>query len=72
VREHRRGGALFSTIAMVIWRFAGFQMLILLTGLQAIPLELYEAARVDGATRWQLSGASPCRCCARPWPCCWC
>jgi multiple sugar transport system permease protein len=37
----------------VIWRFAGFQMLILLTGLQSIPLELYEAARVDGATRWQ-------------------
>ena len=29
--------ALFSTIAMVIWRFAGFNMLILLTGLQAIP-----------------------------------
>ena len=28
-------------------------MLILLTGLQAIPVELYEAARVDGATRWQ-------------------
>jgi multiple sugar transport system permease protein len=46
--------ALFSTIALVIWRFAGFQMLILLTGLQAIPVELYEAARVDGATRWQL------------------
>jgi multiple sugar transport system permease protein len=45
--------ALFSTIALVIWRFAGFQMLILLTGLQSIPLELYEAARVDGASRWQ-------------------
>ncbi len=45
--------ALFSTIALVLWRFAGFQMLILLTGLQSIPLELYEAARVDGATRWQ-------------------
>jgi multiple sugar transport system permease protein len=45
--------ALFSTIALVIWRFAGFQMLILLTGLQSIPLDVYEAARVDGATRWQ-------------------
>ena len=45
--------ALFSTIALVIWRFAGFQMLILLTGLQSIPLDLYEAARVDGASRWQ-------------------
>ena len=28
-------------------------MLILLTGLQAIPGEVYEAARVDGASRWQ-------------------
>ena len=46
--------ALFSTIAMVIWRFAGFNMLILLTGLQAIPTEVYEAARSDGANRWQM------------------
>jgi multiple sugar transport system permease protein len=46
--------ALFSTIAMVIWRFAGFNMLILLTGLQAIPTDVYEAARIDGASRWQL------------------
>jgi multiple sugar transport system permease protein len=46
--------ALFSTIAMVIWRFAGFNMLILLTGLQAIPAEVYDAGRVDGASRWQL------------------
>jgi multiple sugar transport system permease protein len=45
--------ALFSTIAMVVWRFAGFNMLILLTGLQAIPNDVYEAARVDGASRRQ-------------------
>jgi multiple sugar transport system permease protein len=45
--------ALFSTIALVMWRFAGFNMLILLTGLQSIPLEVYEAARVDGANRWK-------------------
>ncbi len=45
--------ALFSTIGMVIWRFAGFNMLILLTGLQSIPLDVYEAARSDGANRWQ-------------------
>ena len=36
-------------VALVLWRFAGFNMLILLTGLQAIPLEVYEAARIDGA-----------------------
>lgn len=45
--------ALFSTVALVMWRFAGFYMLILLTGLQAIPVEVYEAARVDGCGRWQ-------------------
>lgn len=45
--------ALFSTIALVLWRFAGFNMLILLTGLQSIPDEVYEAARVDGASRWR-------------------
>jgi multiple sugar transport system permease protein len=44
--------ALTSTVVLVLWRFAGFNMLILLTGLQAIPLEVYEAARIDGAGAW--------------------
>ena len=48
--------ALGSAVLLVLWRFAGFNMLILLTGLQAIPLDVYEAARIDGATRWQLFG----------------
>lgn len=46
--------ALGSAVLLVLWRFAGFNMLILLTGLQAVPLDVYEAARIDGATRWQL------------------
>jgi multiple sugar transport system permease protein len=45
--------ALGSSIGLVVWRFAGFNMLILLNGLQAIPDDLYEAARIDGARRWQ-------------------
>ncbi|HET7503967.1 MAG TPA: sugar ABC transporter permease [Kofleriaceae bacterium] len=45
--------ALGSSIGLVVWRFAGFNMLLLLNGLQAIPEDLYEAARVDGAGRWQ-------------------
>jgi multiple sugar transport system permease protein len=45
--------AFLSTVAMVTWRFAGFYMVILLTGLQAIPVEVYEAARMDGASWWQ-------------------
>lgn len=48
------GGALGSVVTLVTWRFAGFNMIILLTGLQAIPTELYEAARMDGANRFQI------------------
>jgi multiple sugar transport system permease protein len=46
--------ALGSAVVLVLWRFAGFNMLILLTGLQAIPLDVYEAARIDGASRLQI------------------
>ncbi|MCS7475411.1 carbohydrate ABC transporter permease [Umezawaea endophytica] len=45
--------ALGSAVVLVLWRFAGFNMLVLLTGLQAIPPDVYEAARIDGANRWQ-------------------
>lgn len=46
-------GALFSTVFLIVWRFAGFYMLLMLVGLQGIPDEVYEAARIDGAGRWQ-------------------
>ncbi|WP_249138497.1 carbohydrate ABC transporter permease [Phycicoccus avicenniae] len=45
--------ALFSTVFLIVWRFAGFYMLLMLVGLQGIPGDLYEAARIDGAGRWQ-------------------
>jgi multiple sugar transport system permease protein len=45
--------AFLTVIVMVVWKIAGFTMVILLTGLQAIPSELTEAARIDGAGRWQ-------------------
>lgn len=45
--------ALPAIIFMSIWQAVGFHMLIWLSGLQTIPEELYEAARVDGATPWQ-------------------
>ncbi len=38
---------------MVVWKTAGFTMILLLVGLQAIPQELHEAARIDGASAWQ-------------------
>ena len=40
-------------IVLSIWQAVGFHMIIWLGGLQTIPAELYEAADVDGATRWQ-------------------
>jgi len=35
-----------------VWQGTGFQMVILLAGLQSIPRELYEAAKIDGASHW--------------------
>ena len=45
--------ALFAIIILSIWQAMGFHMIIWLSGLQTIPGELYEAASLDGATRWQ-------------------
>lgn len=45
--------ALWSVAAVVIWQFAGYSMVIFLAGLQAVPQELTEAARVDGASSLQ-------------------
>lgn len=45
--------AFASIIVMVVWRMAGFTMLLLQTGLQAIPQELNEASRIDGASWFQ-------------------
>lgn len=41
--------AFWSVIVMVVWKVAGFFMVILMTGLQAIPTEYQEAAKIDGA-----------------------
>ncbi len=45
--------ALPSIIAMSIWQAVGFHMVIWLSGLQTIPVSLYEAADIEGATGWQ-------------------
>jgi multiple sugar transport system permease protein len=41
--------AFWSIIVMVVWKVAGFTMVILMTGLQSVPGELHEAAKMDGA-----------------------
>jgi len=44
---------LIGAIIADIWKTTPFVALLLLAGLQVIPLDVYEAARVDGATKWQ-------------------
>ncbi|HSS71476.1 MAG TPA: sugar ABC transporter permease [Casimicrobiaceae bacterium] len=45
--------ALTSICIAITWKSSSFMALLLLAGLQTIPRELYEAAEVDGASRWQ-------------------
>ena len=40
-------------VLTVTWRWTGYNAIIILAGLQNIPLELYEAAKIDGANPWQ-------------------
>src|SRR5436309_15974673 len=46
--------ALYAVTAMTVWHFLGFQVVIFLAGLEAIPRVYYEAAAVDGALGWRL------------------
>jgi multiple sugar transport system permease protein len=46
--------ALHAAILADVWKMTPFAVLLLLAGLQVIPEELYRAARIDGANRWQL------------------
>jgi ABC-type sugar transport system permease subunit len=45
-------GAMGIVIAASVWRSTAYVMLLILAGLQTIPGELYEAASIDGASRW--------------------
>ena len=42
---------------IAIWAGVGFNMIVLYTALRSIPAELYEAAKIDGATEWQIAMA---------------
>ena len=46
--------AMVSVVLFDVWRACGFLMVLYLAGLQGISETLYEAARIDGANRWQL------------------
>jgi len=43
-----------AVVASLVWQWTPFMMLIILAGLQSKPLDVIEAARIDGATSWQI------------------
>jgi len=45
--------AMPAIILVAVWKGLGYNMVIFLAGLQTVPRELHEAARMDGANRWQ-------------------
>ncbi len=44
---------LYTLFVVITWKYLGFGMILLLAGLQGIPVELREAAALDGASAWQ-------------------
>jgi multiple sugar transport system permease protein len=50
------GASLYPSVANIaIWGGIGFNMIIIYTSLRGIPSEIYEAARIDGASEWQIA-----------------
>ena len=45
--------ALLTVIIVVVWKQAGYYMIMFMGGLKSIPNHLYEAAQIDGANRWK-------------------
>jgi multiple sugar transport system permease protein len=46
--------ALFALVVLSVWRWTGYYAIIILAALQGVPKDLYEAAILDGAGRWQM------------------
>lgn len=46
--------AIWTLLLLISWKYIGFAVILMLAGMQSIPEELYEAARVDGAGFWQM------------------
>ncbi|MFC5923211.1 carbohydrate ABC transporter permease [Micromonospora vulcania] len=51
--DAQRWSSWTAVASMVNWRWTGYNTLILLAGMQAIPRDLYEAAAIDGASQWK-------------------
>ena len=55
-------GIILASIITDVWKTTPFMALLLLAGLQVIPSDLYEAAGVNGSTKWQQFWILPCQC----------
>jgi N-acetylglucosamine transport system permease protein len=49
-----RGTVFGSVLAMVVWQSVGFYMVLFVAGMQSIPTDYYEAAKIDGANSWDM------------------
>jgi len=45
--------AIYAVLAVIVWKYFGFHMMLFIAGLQNIDKSYYEAAEIDGASRWQ-------------------
>lgn len=45
--------AIYAVLGVIVWKYFGFHMMLFIAGLQSIDKSYYEAAEMDGATRWQ-------------------
>ena len=59
------GWAMFSIILVDVWQWTPFCFLVFLAALQGVPDELYEAARIDGASNLDMLTGCSCRCSSR-------
>lgn len=51
------GTAFISTVVPAVWQYIGYHMLIFYAGVKSISPDYYEAAQIDGATKWQTNRA---------------
>ena len=49
------GNLLYAIVNMVVWETTGYNMTIYFASLTSVPLEVYEAARLDGASEWRIA-----------------
>jgi len=49
-----QGKLLFACLVPMLWQYVGYHMLLMYAGVKSVPPELREAAKIDGATDWQV------------------